>query len=155
MRRPFYRGFRSSTLGPPGRIAPASMLELLEGFDPPTRSLQMTCSSRLSYNSVTRPPVPTDGRYKIVCRFSRRSCSPDAPASDPHGRRKKNGEKHARRQAADLSVPLFFHDTIYITKQLATVPTFENYFSRMPVAASMIVAPPFVILGSSPSHDCA
>ena len=31
---PFYRGFRSSTHGPPGRIAPASMLERKAGLPP-------------------------------------------------------------------------------------------------------------------------
>lgn len=40
------------------------------------------------------PAGVKSGRYKIVCRFSRRSYRPDALASDPCGRRKKNGEKH-------------------------------------------------------------
>lgn len=79
------------------------------------------------------PAGVKSGRYKIVCRFSRRSYRPDAPASDPCGRRMKNGEKHAREQAADLSVPLFFHDTVYITKAVSTVPSFANIFRSSPV----------------------
>ena len=79
------------------------------------------------------PASVKSGRYKIVCRFSRRSYSPNALAFDPWGRRKKNGEKHAREQAADLSVPLFFHDTVYITKAVSTVPSFANIFRSSPV----------------------
>ena len=93
-RRPFYRGFRSSTLGPPGRIAPASMLELPAGLEPATWRLQGVLACQLRYGSIYTPAGVKSGRYKIVCRFSRRPYRPDAPASDPCGRRKKNGEKH-------------------------------------------------------------
>ena len=58
--------FDSSTHGPPGRIAPAAMLELLEGFDPPTRCLQSSRSSRLSYNSINTPAVAFGVNPKVA-----------------------------------------------------------------------------------------